>query len=137
MLIAALALAYVLALTPGHALIADDYAAYILHASNLVEGRPYADIKYIVNPQAIWIGPVEGYPPVFPLLLAPVYKLFGMNFWAKKVVTVICFTIFLVVLVRLVSPILPLWGRIALILLVALIPYFASTATMLCRKYPT
>jgi len=135
-LIATLTFAYVLALTPGHALIADDYAAYILHASNLVEGRPYAEIKYIVNPQAIWIGPVEGYPPVFPALLAPVYKLFGMNFWAMKIVTVLCFTIFLIVLVRLAEPILPLWGRIALILLVGLHPVFREYGNYVMSEIP-
>jgi 4-amino-4-deoxy-L-arabinose transferase-like glycosyltransferase len=75
----------------------DDYAQYVLHARNLAEGRPYADTGYILNPAYQTAGPVT-YPPVFPLLLAPVYKLAGTNLQAMKAVTVVCFAGFLYVL---------------------------------------
>ena len=94
-----------MSLTPGHALIPDDYAAYIMHAANIVEGRPYAEIKFVPNPDAMWISPPEGYPPIYPLMLAPVYKFFGVNFRAMKVVSVACFVIFLIVFLRLTDPI--------------------------------
>ena len=61
-LIGLIGVAYLMSLTPGHALIPDDYAAYIMHAANIVEGRPYAEIKFVPNPDAMWISPPEGYP---------------------------------------------------------------------------
>ena len=62
----------------------DDFALYITHARNLVEGRPYAQSGYIRNP-ASPISPPPTYPPIYPMLIAPVYRLFGMNLVAMKV----------------------------------------------------
>lgn len=61
----------------------DDFALYILHAQNIVSGRPYAATGYIYNPQRPEYGP-RVYPPVFPLLLAPICKVLGLNFTAMK-----------------------------------------------------
>jgi hypothetical protein len=90
-------LAYLLTLTPGHAIAQDDFAGYIMHAANLVEGRPYAAIHYIANPHALRLAPPNGYPPVYPLLLAPAYKAWGINFRAFKAVTILCFVVFLAI----------------------------------------
>lgn len=62
---------------------ADDYALYVHHAENIAEGRPYADTGYIYNPDVADYSP-RAYPPVFPLLLSPVYRVFGRNFYAMK-----------------------------------------------------
>src|ERR1700746_244095 len=70
--IAIIAVAYLATLTGGHPILGGDYAAYIMHASNLAEGRPYADLHFIPNPEAMWFIPANGYPPVYPLLLAPI-----------------------------------------------------------------
>jgi hypothetical protein len=59
----------------------DDFAQYIAHARNLVEGRPYGDVGVLRAGQ--FLGPAE-YPPVFPLMLAPVYCLFGPNLTAQS-----------------------------------------------------
>ena len=56
----------------------DDFAQYLLHARNLAEGRPYQDTGYLYNPSAPVIGPTT-YPPVFPLLLAPLYQWGGLD----------------------------------------------------------
>ena len=82
LLILAIGLAHVAALRPGHEW-GDDFALYLLHARNLVEGQPYADTGYIYNPHYPSIGPPT-YPPVTPLLLAPVYALVGLNLEAMK-----------------------------------------------------
>jgi hypothetical protein len=74
----------------------DDFAMYILHARNLAEGLPYAQTGYIPDPQH-FIGP-PCYPPIYPLLLAPVYARFGLDFVALKGVTVACFLGFLLVM---------------------------------------
>jgi 4-amino-4-deoxy-L-arabinose transferase-like glycosyltransferase len=70
-------------LRPGH-VWGDDFAMYIHHAKNIVEQRPYADTGYIYNPAVPVYGP-RAYPPVFPLLLAPLYRQFGLNLIPMKV----------------------------------------------------
>lgn len=109
---------YAITVTPGHSFVEDDFAAYVIHAANLVEGRPYTAINYIPNPDALWIGPARGYPPVYPLLLAPVYKLYGFNFRAMKVLTVLCFGGFLAAYVSLLKRRLPSWALLAVVLVV-------------------
>ena len=88
-LLAAIGLFYVLTIRPGLNWDGDN-SMYIHHAKNIVEGIPYDDTGYIVNPSNPAIGP-RTYPPVFPLLLAPVYWAAGLNFDAMKVMTIIVF----------------------------------------------
>ena len=82
-------------LRQGH-IWADDFAMYIHHAKNIVEGRPYAQTGYLFTPIAP-VGP-RMYPPVFPLLLAPVFRFFGMNLIVMKFEQVIFFVMALSVI---------------------------------------
>ena len=43
----------------------DDFAMYLHHAKNIVEGRPYAATGYLCHP-SISVSP-RMYPPIFPL----------------------------------------------------------------------
>ncbi len=52
-----------------------DVLQVLVHAENLVGGEPYAATGYIQNPKRFY-APV-GYPPGYPLLLAPFVALFG------------------------------------------------------------
>ena len=52
-----------------------DFSQYLGHAKNIAAGAPYAETGYIYNPSYSTLGPAT-YPPVFPLLLAPVYRVF-------------------------------------------------------------
>jgi hypothetical protein len=61
----------------------DDFAAYINNARNLVEKLPYGTTTYVPNPTYPFLPSIT--PPGFPLLLAPVYWLFGLNLNAMKV----------------------------------------------------
>lgn len=66
----------------------DDFALYIAHARNLVEGTSYADTRFVYNATNAWYSP-RAYPPGFPALLAPVYALRGLDLHKfKAVVTV-------------------------------------------------
>jgi hypothetical protein len=56
---------------------------YVHHAQNIVEGRGYAETGYIYNPSFPVYGP-EYYPPGYPLVLAPVYGIFGLNLIPMK-----------------------------------------------------
>jgi hypothetical protein len=66
----------------GH-IWSDDFAMYMHHAQNVVEGRPYADTGYIFNPSFPVYGP-RFYPPIYPVLLAPLYRTFGLNLIPMK-----------------------------------------------------
>lgn len=76
---------HLLTLRSGHGW-GDDFAQYIMHARNLAEGRDYRELGVIRNPFTI-IGP-DAYPPVTPLLLAPVWYFLGLNLTAMKIVMV-------------------------------------------------
>ena len=80
---------------PGHDW-GDDFAQYLRHARNLATGQPYKQSGHLLNPR-YQIGP-EVYPPVFPLLLAPVLS--GTNPWdfqRFKLVGIGCAAAFLLV----------------------------------------
>ncbi len=72
----------------------DDFALYLCHARNIAEGRDYHDTGYIYDSSVASLSP-RIYPPVFPLMLAPVYKWFGLNLTAMKVIIVAVFLGFL------------------------------------------
>jgi 4-amino-4-deoxy-L-arabinose transferase-like glycosyltransferase len=86
---------YLSTIREGH-LWGDDFSIYISHARNIAEGRPYADTGYIYNPRKV-LGP-QTYPPVFPLLLAPVYKIWGLNLTAMKVEVILIFLLSLFII---------------------------------------
>lgn len=80
---AIVAAVYALTIRPGHNW-GGDFSLYIAHAKNLVTGQPYNQTSYIpTRESAIRMPP--SYPPVFPLLLAPLYGAFGLNYHAFKV----------------------------------------------------
>ncbi len=130
------AICYAVTLTSGHVFVNDDFAAYVMHARNLVEGHPYTDIGYIPNPDAMWLSPSSGYPPVYPAILAPIYWLFGLNLHAFKIVTVFCFVGFLSVYAELIESEI---GRVAaaiLILLVSFNPVFWGQREFILSEFP-
>lgn len=59
----------------------DDFAQYILQAKNFAEGKPQTAGAYIFNPDYPFYAPPV-YPVGYPLLLAPVYSVFGNNLLA-------------------------------------------------------
>lgn len=98
---------------------------YVHHAQNIIEGHPYAETGYIYNPRVPAYSPGM-YPPVFPLLLAPSYRWFGLNLLPMKLEQVAFF------LLALAAAYL-LWRRdlgsryaVALIAILAFSPVFWS-----------
>lgn len=53
-----------------------DFALYIHQAINLVDGKPQTETGYVFNNQYPSLAP-QTYPVGFPILLSPVYFLFG------------------------------------------------------------
>jgi Dolichyl-phosphate-mannose-protein mannosyltransferase len=80
------ALFYLVLVTPGVDPITTDWAMYVMHARNIATGHAYADTFYVFQPEAAATGGAT-YPSGYPLLLAPVYAMFGMNILAFKIVT--------------------------------------------------
>jgi hypothetical protein len=108
-------------LREGHAW-GDDFSMYIAHGRNLADGMRYAETGYIYNPHNPAIGP-RAYPPGFPLLLAPVIKVFGLNLRPMKVLIVLFLAGTLLAIVWLFRPLLPSGHLTALVLLVGLNPW--------------
>lgn len=86
---------YVLTIRDGHDW-GDDFSMYVHHAKNVTEGIQYDRVRYIPNPAFPSYSP-SACPPVFPLLLAPVYFCFGLNLTAMKIEIVVLFMAFLFV----------------------------------------
>src|SRR5579862_3062017 len=101
----------------------DDFAQYILHARNIVEGLPYDATGYIYNPSYPALGP-KAYPPGFPLILAPIYRLVGFDLTALKITTFAFFFLALYVFYRMVRRELPAPQSMLLVVLLGLSPYF-------------
>jgi hypothetical protein len=112
---------YIATIREGHSW-GDDFAMYIHHAKNLAYGNAYADTGYIYNPNYPDIGP-RAFPPLFPLLLAPVYRIMGLDLGAMKALNIVLFLVFLFVLYLLFRPELPFSYVLAILSALALNPY--------------
>jgi len=85
---------HIVTVRQGH-IWGDDFAMYVHHAKNIVEGKPYTATGYLFDP-SISVSP-RMYPPVLPLFLAPVVRLFGLNLLPMKIEQVIFFVLLLAV----------------------------------------
>jgi hypothetical protein len=113
---------YALTIRPGHDW-GDDFAQYIHHAKNIALGIDYSRTGYIWNPRFPMLGPAT-YPPVFPLLLAPVYAARGLDLVAMKVVVAVFFLLALFMVARVFRDRLRSGYLATLLLLLGLNPYF-------------
>ena len=55
----------------------DDFSQYIKEAQNIAHGKPYYQSGYIYNPHNPEYAPAQ-YPPGYPILLAPIVKVWGL-----------------------------------------------------------
>ena len=111
-----------------------DYALYIMHAENIVARRPYGVTGYIFNPQN-WIHPAS-YPPGLPLLLAPVYRVAGVNLQRMKLVGVTSFALFLLVFARTATHRLPAPLALALVATLGFHPWVWDFKDTIFSEFP-
>jgi hypothetical protein len=111
---------FILTLRPGHRW-GDDFAMYLLHARNIANGLPYST-GYIYNAAEPHTGQ-PAYPPVFPLLLVPAYKIAGLNYPLLKGIEVVTFLVALWAMFVVSSRYLTWPWRIGLLLLIGLQPF--------------
>lgn len=64
-----------------HSAGGDDYALYIKEAQNIAKGEPFYQTNYVFNRYNDCYSPPH-YPPGYPLLLAPVVKIWGLSILA-------------------------------------------------------
>lgn len=100
-----------------------DFSLYIHHAKNLVEGIPYKETGYLYNPNNATVGPAT-FPPVFPLLLAPIYAIFGMNLTAMKAELLALFMLTLWAIFEAFDDALSPLHRLLLVTMIGLNPCF-------------
>lgn len=112
---------HALTIRPGHDW-GGDFSMYIAHARNIAEGTSYAETGYIHDPASI--AAPAAYPPLFPLLLAPIYASFGLDLHAMKLSIVVMFGLSLWVLFLTFRPYLEPAYAVALIGLIGLSPFF-------------
>ena len=80
----------------------DDFAAYIMQAQSIVKGNEQSFIErnaFTINSTDFILGPVA-YPWGYPLILASVYAVTGLNLIALKLPVLVFFIAFLFVLFR-------------------------------------
>jgi hypothetical protein len=101
-----------------------DFSQYIHHAKNISEGKSYKDIKYIVNPHYEKLLSPETYPPIFPLVLAPVYKYFNLDLTVMKSEIILFFLMALYLIYLIFYQKLTSLKALILIIILAVNPYF-------------
>lgn len=111
-----------------------DFALYVMNARNIVLGTPYAETAYLVNPANV-IHPAA-YPPGTPLLLAPIYALFGIDLTAMKSVCIVAFAVFLFAFSRTANAALSPTAGLLLAGLVGFHPYFWQIKDSLGSEFP-
>ncbi len=100
-----------------------DFAHYILHARNIVEGQSYSDTGYLYNPNNPFLAPPT-YPPLFPLLLAGVYAVFGLHLSAMKALCILFFALALFTTFAMLRGRLPFRTRLAVVVVLGFNPFF-------------
>jgi hypothetical protein len=115
-----------------------DYVGYITQAKIIFEGSPetyFETNRFILDNSPEKSGPLA-YPWGYPLLLAPVYKLFGLDFLALKSVAVITYLLFLGVFwIVFRQEHSPLWF-LSLLGLFALNPKFLDFPNSILSDFP-
>ena len=107
-------------LQDGHSWEFDDFGAYLAHARNLVQGRPYQEgILLAASPVSI-----SAYPPVYPLLLAPVWAWLGLSFTALKTVNLVFWALLTAPIFRLARRSLSRRTSFLLALFTLTVPFF-------------
>jgi len=113
-----------------------DFSLYISHAKNIATGIAYTSTGYIYNPQYPGLGP-QTYPPVFPLMLAPIYKLYGIDLHAMKILGIISFSVFLLFFYFYCTKTLgSRFLQLFVVLMVAISPWFWEQKNLVLSDIP-
>ena len=90
--LASLLFFFVSELTPGVYSDSTDWVMYVMHARNIVTGHPYAETRYVFQPESTTEVGANAYPSGVPLILAPIYAAKGIDLKLFKTLNV-CFLV--------------------------------------------
>lgn len=116
-----------------------DFSGYIAQAIALTQGEvaQYIADNTLMMTKSDWLIGPYAYPWGFPLLLAPLYKIFGFNIYAFKSVGIMCYTIFVGIFYIFCANRIPRIYAIFATLLFALNPYITNFSTNeICSDIP-
>lgn len=115
----------------------DDFILYIQQAQRFYSGEAglYIHNKYAMDHCDEMIGPYL-YPAGFPFLLSIVYKVFGLNFIAMKLLCVLFFTATLFLLYRLFKDKLSSGGLWLVIMATAFHPELITFSDLILSDFP-
>src|SRR2546430_1779658 len=134
LLIAVLGVCYLATLRSGEPW-GDDFAMYILQARNIASGHWSAPTGYIYNPHLPKVGP-RAYPPLFPLMLAPLYRIWGLNLTPMKVEVVLFFLAALYLVFEFSRRQLPFPHAAGIVAVLGLSPYFWEFKESVVSDWP-
>lgn len=111
-----------------------DYALYVMNAENVLAGREYSDTPYVLNPRNA-INP-GAYPPGYPLLLASVYAVAGLDWDAFKQLGIVLFAASIVIIGLFARQWLPPPVALAATALIATLPFVWELKDELASELP-
>lgn len=117
----------------------DDWALYFRQAKGLATGavdEVMRQTRFTVDNSGWHSFSPYSYPWGWPLLMAPVYRLFGMNYPVLKFLEVVALCVFLVTFYAIVRRRTPVYAAIVVTLLVALSPVFVGFTDTLLSDLP-
>jgi hypothetical protein len=122
--IAAIGVFYFSTIREGHDW-GSDFCQYIQYARNIVEHHDYKKInyKYLYDPEFTQKTP-RAAPPVFPMLLAPVYRYWGLDLRAMKIEVIGFFLGFLCILAGMLQDRLRFRYVLSMVILLGFNPLF-------------
>ena len=117
------AVIYFISFKPGHNW-GGDFSQYIAQAKSIAEGYDFPG-KFAGTYVASSVGP-DAYPWGFPLLLSPIYYLFGLNMLAMKIYVSLFFLLSLLMIFLIFKEKFSYIQTLLLVSIFALNPYFFS-----------
>ena len=113
----------------------EDSALYLLHARNIAFGRPYLATGYIYSIETAKYSPA-GYPPVFPIMLAPLFRIYGPTPVPYKVLLVCVLVLTLFVITLLYQGTVPPLQLLLLVVLLGFNPYITDQKNEIMSDLP-
>ncbi len=112
-----------------------DFALYINQAIHIADGLPQKELGYIYNPFHPGLSPIV-YPVGWPLLIAPVYTIFGFDIYAIQVLSAALLAISGLIFYYLFRVYVPTAMAIAGALLIVYHPQIADLKGWLLSEIP-
>lgn len=116
----------------------DDFSQFLMQTKSIIDGNIPEFLthnKFTITHSAPGIGPVA-YPWGFPVLLAPIYKLFGLNWFALKSLNILLFAGFLLTAFWLLKRRLAFLETILIVAVFAVHPILLSFLDSLLSDMP-